>query len=181
MKMLKALGLGALVTLSFAPVRVSAEGVDPQQAFWQQLHGLCGARFEGETTFPDDPGEAFRDQLLVAVVESCTDEEIRVPFTVGEDRSRTWILRQVEGGLELKHDHRHEDGTPDEVTMYGGTTSTPGTAHQQAFPADAHTAALIPEASTNVWQITLSEDGQTLTYYLERHSKPRFKAVLTLQ
>jgi hypothetical protein len=26
----------------------------------------------------------------------------------------------MEEGLQLKHDHRHEDGTPDEVTMYGG-------------------------------------------------------------
>ncbi len=48
----------------------------------------------------------------------------------------------------------------------------------QSFPADAHTAQLIPDASTNEWFLSLSEDGKHLTYYLERHSKPRFKAVL---
>lgn len=152
----------------------------PQQAFFDSLLDLCGMSFEGEATFPEDPGDDWRGQKLVAHIEGCDEDQLRIPFAVGNNRSRTWIISKVEGGLELKHDHRHEDGTPDEVTMYGGTTRSSGTARSQAFPADAFTAELIPEAATNEWSLTLNEDGTGLTYYLERHGKPRFKAELQL-
>ena len=56
--------------------------------------------------------------------------ELRVPFHVG-DNLRTWILTRTDSGLRLKHDHRHEDGSDDPVTMYGSDTATPGTAARQ--------------------------------------------------
>jgi len=171
----KTIAFAAITCLLFASP-ILAE--DPQSVFFERVGALCAARFEGQATFPEDPGDAFRGKLLVAVVETCGERVIRIPFHVGEDRSRTWILTRVEGGLELKHDHRHPDGTPDEVTMYGGTSSRPGTGLSQSFPADEQTAALIPEARTNEWSLTLSEDGGELTYYLERHGEPRFRAVL---
>lgn len=150
-----------------------------QQAFFDNITALCGARFEGQSSFPEDPGDAFRDKILVALIETCSESEIRIPFLVGEDSSRTWILTHLaKGGLELKHDHRHADGTPDEVTLYGGTTSNPGSALSQSFPADEYTAKLIPEAATNEWSITITADGSELIYYLERHGQPRFKATL---
>ena len=37
---------------------------------------------------------------------------------------------------------------------------------------------LVPEAATNEWFLTVTADGQQLTYYLERHGKPRFEATL---
>jgi hypothetical protein len=163
--------------LSFTPA--GAEQSAGQMAFFDQMSALCGARFEGQSSFPEDPGDAFRGKTLVAVFESCEEHEIRIPFHVGENRSRTWILSKVENGLQLKHDHRHEDGTPDEVTLYGGTTGAAGSGMSQSFPADEYTAKLIPEAATNEWFLTLTKDGSQLTYYLERHGKPRFKATLT--
>ena len=150
-----------------------------QQAFFDQVKSLCGARYEGKSVFPEDPGDAFRGQLLVAVIESCGDDEIRIPFLVGPDASRTWVLKPTAEGLQLKHDHRHEDGTPDEVTLYGGVATDPGSPISQSFPADSYTANLIPEAASNEWFLSFSADGQKLTYYLERHGKPRFKAVLS--
>ncbi len=149
-----------------------------QEIFFNRLTSLCSARFEGESVFPEDPGDAFRDQLLVAVVETCSADEIRMPFMVGEDHSRTWVLRKTAHGLQLKHDHRHEDGTPDEVTLYGGTAFSPGTHLSQSFPADTYTAELIPEAASNEWFLSLSDDAGEITYYLERHKKARFKAIL---
>ena len=149
-----------------------------QNSFFEQIKSLCGARYEGESVFPEDPGDDWRDQLLVAVIETCNADEIRIPLTVGQDHSRTWVLKKTSDGLQLKHDHRHEDGTPDEVTLYGGTATAAGTDLAQSFPADAYTADLIPDAATNEWFISLSEDNNKLTYYLERHNKPRFKAVL---
>ena len=152
-----------------------------QQAFFDKVKSMCGARFEGDSVFPDDPGDAFRGQLLVATIETCGDDEIRIPFLVGPDASRTWVLTRTVKGLQLKHDHRHADGTPDEVTLYGGVAVDAGSAFSQSFPADSYTADLIPEASTNEWFLSFSVDGQELTYYLERHGKPRFKAVLNKQ
>ena len=169
-----------LATICAASLVGSALGspTPEQEHFFQRLGELCGATFTGTTVFPDDPGEDWKGQVLVAHIETCGERELRVPFSVGENRSRTWIIRKVEDGLELKHDHRHPDGTPDEVTLYGGTTRAPGTALAQSFPADDYTADLIPEAATNEWFLSLSEDASELTYYLERHGKPRFKAVL---
>ncbi len=165
--------------LAAVPVAMVFAGQTAEQdVFFDRLVALCGTTFTGATVFPDDPGEAWKDQVLVAHVETCESGEVRIPFKVGEDRSRTWILRRVDGGLELKHDHRHADGTPDEITDYGGVTREPGTERFQSFPADSHTAELIPEAATNEWFLSFSEDGTELTYYLERHGKPRFKAVL---
>lgn len=151
---------------------------DARDQFFAALKGLCGARFEGAMTFPVDDQHEFAGKRLVAHVASCSDEEIRVPFQVGEDRSRTWVFSRTADGLQLKHDHRHADGTPDEVTMYGGLASATGTPLQQSFPADAHTAKLIPAAATNVWTVSLSEGGKSLTYHIERDAKPRFTAVL---
>lgn len=151
---------------------------ESQDAFFRQISALCDARFVGQSVFPEDPGDAWRDKVLVAHIESCTADEIRIPFIVGDDHSRTWILRRVEGGIQLKHDHRHADGTPDKVTMYGGTTQSAGSHLSQSFPADAYTKDLIPEASTNEWFLSFNKDSSELTYYLERNDLPRFKAIL---
>lgn len=156
----------------------SAAQSPAQDAFFDRLVALCGETFSGSTVFPAEPGDDWKDQPLVAHVAVCNSDEVRIPFTVGENRSRTWILRRVDGGLELKHDHRHADGTPDEITDYGGVTRESGTDRRQSFPADDPTKKLIPEAATNEWFLSFSDDGSELTYYLERHGKPRFKAVL---
>lgn len=175
MSMARAAAVGLTVIAVFcAPVRAQ----DARDQFFTTLKGLCGARFEGAMTFPTEGQDDFAGKLLVAHITSCGDDEIRVPFLVGEDRSRTWIFSRMEGGLQLKHDHRHADGTPDAVTMYGGMASATGTSLMQSFAADAHTAKLIPAAVTNVWTVSLNADGTRLTYHLERDAKPRFTAVL---
>jgi hypothetical protein len=169
--------LFALALASAAALSPPAQAPDARAQFFDTLGALCGARFEGAMSFPDGPHD-FAGKRLVATVASCTPTEIRVPFVVGEDRSRTWVFSRVDDGLQLKHDHRHEDGTPDEVTMYGGMASAAGSAQVQSFPADAHTARLIPAAAGNVWTVSLDPDGKRLSYHLDRDGKPRFTAVL---
>lgn len=174
--------IGLVIAQSHAESPAPTSALDTnQQAFFDKVESMCGARFEGESVFPDDPGDAFRDKLLVAVIETCDVDEIRIPFIVGSDTSRTWLLARTVNGLQFKHDHRHADGTPDEVTLYGGIAIEAGSPLSQSFPADDYTADLIPEASTNEWFLSFSDDGQQLTYYLERHGKARFKAVLSRQ
>jgi hypothetical protein len=53
-------------------------------------------------------------------VRTCSENALRIPFHVGDDHSRTWVITRTENGLRLKHDHRHEDGSEDAVTQYGG-------------------------------------------------------------
>ena len=149
-----------------------------QRLFFENLRKLCGTQLEGVTEFPQDPKHDFAGKKLVMSVQTCSESEIRIPFRVGEDTSRTWIISLSEKGLLLKHDHRHADGTPDKVTMYGGWAAPGGTAMQQRFAADEETAKLIPEASTNVWTLTIGEGGNEFTYALERHAQPRYKATL---
>lgn len=155
--------------------------VEKQKAFFETVRKLCGRQFEGETVFPSDVNHPMVGKKLVARVETCHDKEIRIPFQVGEDKSRTWLLTMTNEGLLLKHDHRHADGTPDPITNYGGLATTSGTQFRQNFPADAATAKLIPEASTNIWTLEIIPEKQQLMYYLERNGQPRYKALLVLR
>ena len=152
-----------------------------QRAFFENLKRLCGQQFEGETAFPLDKEHPLAGKRLVMSVGTCREKEIRIPFHVGEDKSRTWVLTLTDAGLLFKHDHRHADGTPDKITMYGGLAAPSGTQYTQSFPADVETAKLIPEAATNVWTLQINPEKQQFMYYLERHKEPRYKALFDLK
>lgn len=159
--------------LCLFPLAGFAAEARPQDLFWKNLSALCGQAFEGrvvEGTAPSDA--AFREQRLVMHVRACGENEIRIPFHVGSDRSRTWVITRTPQGLRLKHDHRHEDGTEDKVTQYGGDTAASGAAGRQNFPADDFTAALIPAAATNIWTLMI-EPGKMFGYGLRREAEGR--------
>lgn len=143
--------------------------------FFENLKKHCGKAYAGSM-----PGGAsvkdFEGKQLVMQVRACESERIRIPFFVGDDRSRTWVLTRENGRIKLKHDHRHDDGTEDKVTQYGGTATNAGFAHMQIFPADQQTASLIDYASGNVWWITLS--GTEFSYNLRRIGSDRFVSVV---
>lgn len=166
------------LTLSACVATAPPAQLDPRAQYMAALNSLCGQRFEGAMTYPPDPKHAFANKLLVAQFAKCSDTEVRIPFLVGADTSRTWVITPTASGLDLRHDHRHADGTPDAETMYGGMTKSAGTALSQSFFADDYTGKLIKGAGTNVWTISISPDKNTLTYHLDRDAKPRFDAVL---
>jgi hypothetical protein len=169
--------LSALASCLLAGCAATPAPVDSRDGFMATLKTMCGQRFEGGQTYAVDPDNAFANKTISTEV-ICSAEDVRMPVKVGEDRSRTWIFTRPAAGLELRHDHRHADGTPDKVTMYGGMAQAGGTARSQAFLADAYTARLVPGADTNLWTVTLSEDGTVLTYRLERHASPRAEFVM---
>lgn len=144
------------------------------EEFWKKLQPLCGKSFEGNITEAPE-NDSFRGKKLVMQIKSCESNQIRIPFYVGEDKSRTWVLTYEKGLITLKHDHRHEDGSPDTVTQYGGTSPNTGLSGIQIFPADQQTSDLLPNASTNVWWITLDE--KTFTYNLRRLGTERVFSV----
>lgn len=164
-----------------APASTAASDAAPAGQFFHALQQLCGKRFAGVIVADQPPPAAddpFTGRALEMHVRDCSAEEVRIPFAVGEDRSRTWIVTRTAIGLRLKHDHRHADGTPDVLTMYGGDTVAPGTAQRQSFPADAETLALFKAQDravslTNVW--ALEVDGQHFVYELARPTGRLFR------
>lgn len=168
------------VLLLVAACQPSAVQTSSKVAFFNEMKTFCGQIITGESVFPDDPNHMLYGAALLANFVSCTDDEIRIPFQVNEDKSRTWILTLSDNGLLFKHDHRHEDGTPDTLTNYGGWAHDAGSKFSQSFPADAETGALIPEAITNVWTFTIDREAGTFTYFLERHGLPRYRAEFKL-
>jgi hypothetical protein len=144
----------------------------PQEAFWSALRTLCDGAFAGTVVESSPPDTSFAGRRLVMHVRECADDTIRIPFHVGEDRSRTWVLTRTADGLRLKHDHRHEDGSEDALTQYGGDTVEPGTAERQEFAADSATAAMLPVAATNVWTVEVLP-GDRFVYALRREGTDR--------
>jgi hypothetical protein len=145
-------------------------------AFWTSLQKLCGRAFAGTVQAAPADDTTFKDKELVMHVRACENDRIRIPFFVGDDRSRTWVLTRRKDRILLKHDHRHEDGTPDKVTMYGGWTTSGGAAERQMFPADQQTVEILPAAAANVWWIEIV-DGQYFTYNLRRLGTERYFSI----
>jgi hypothetical protein len=149
--------------LALLPLVLAGCATVPQRSqadrFFASLSANCGRAFEGRIVSPPVPADAaFAGQRLVMHVRSCTPQEIRIPFHVGGDRSRTWVISRTANGLRLKHDHRHEDGTEDKVTQYGGDSIFQGTAVRQSFPADVFTRELLirannPAGAGNIWSL----------------------------
>lgn len=175
-----ALAGGAVFPAFAAPLdagRIARPDPAPADQFLAALARHCGQAFAGRvvanqpaTATPD----AFEGKALVMHVRGCDapTQELRVPFHVGDDRSRTWVLTRTAGGLRLKHDHRHEDGSPDATTMYGGDTQDAGSVTRQSFPVDAESVALFQREGLqgsvrNTWAMEL-EAGKRFVYELSR-------------
>lgn len=160
-----------------------ADGIeqDPADLFFDNIAALCGQAFAGEiaeSTAATDT--TFAGHELVMHVRECEDNVLYVPFHVGENRSRTWIITRTEDGLQLKHDHRHEDGTDEELTMYGGDTADPGTANVQEFIVDQETIDMLPATATNVWTVEI-HPGESFHYALRREGTDRrFRVVFDI-
>lgn len=139
--------------LLLAPLGVAAcgeEGAteDPQAAFLANLAAPCGQAFPGRLALtPEGDAMLTGTEELLVHFRDCEPGEVRIPFHVeveatGEwDRSRTWYVMDVEGGLELRHDHREPDGSESTRTWYGGFTLDQGTATRQDFASPERTAA----------------------------------------
>lgn len=135
------------------------------------LRTLCGQAYAGRVVSTDAADADMRGKLLVMHVRDCAADTIRIPFHVGDDRSRTWVISWTRDGLRLKHDHRHADGTEDVLTQYGGD-SAERTPQRVTFPADAFSRTLFaakgnPASATNVWAVEV-QPGSTFAYELRR-------------
>ncbi|TDB67434.1 hypothetical protein [Arundinibacter roseus] len=149
---------------------------DNQVVFWQSLQQLCGNTYAGTVHSAPSNDTLFAGKVLLMHVRACLDDQIRIPFVVGDDLSRTWVFTKNQTALQLKHDHRHKDGTSDKITMYGGSTTNSGSATMQYFPADRQTTDILPAAGGNVWWIELIPN-RSFTYNLRRMGSDRLISV----
>ncbi len=145
-----------------AEVEAETAETVPADRFIARLNELCGTSYEGKVVTTDPLDADFASARLVMTVASCSPQEVRIPFHVGVDRSRTWVVMRTDTGLRLKHDHRHEDGTEDILSQYGGDTATGGTGVRQEFPADEFSKDLFlregnPASVTNVWAMEATD------------------------
>lgn len=162
-----ALTLSSCATMPRAPAQ--------QDQFFANLTALCGQKFVGQVVTPDPADADFRAQRLLMHVRDCSDEEIRVPFWVGDDRTRTWVFTRTAEGLTLKHDHRDPEGNPVGLHWYGGDTTTAGTATRQEFPVDDFSIELFNAgnaavSTTNVWAVEVNP-GESYVYELARPNR----------
>ncbi|MEJ7623553.1 MAG: hypothetical protein WKF34_06140 [Pyrinomonadaceae bacterium] len=172
----KLLVVGLLFLSPAVITRAQSNAPANNEAFWTTLQSLCGKAYAGTVAAAPADDTTFKGKALVMHVRSCEKNRIRIPFVVGDDRSRTWVLIRKNGRIELRHDHRHADGRPDAVTMYGGWTTSVGMPGRQMFPADDQTVKVIAAAATNVWWIDLT-GGDFFSYNLRRMGSERYFSI----
>lgn len=183
------IALVSLIALASAACATRPAPPAPADAFMAALARHCGQAFAGRivaNTPVSATPDPFEGKALVMHVRGCEApaSELRVPFHVGDDHSRTWVLTRTHTGLRLKHDHRHEDGSPDATTMYGGDTRDPGTAVRQAFPVDGESIALfrregLNASLQNTWAMEI-EPGKRFLYELSRPGGRLFRVEFDL-
>ncbi len=148
--------------------------IPSHDGFFNNISQLCGKAFAGKVTVDNASGDGFANKTLIMHVRKCTDQQLQIPFHVGDNASRTWILTKTGSGISLKHDHRHKDGSNDKSTMYGGHTLDAGWPQVQSFPADQYSKELfvnsgIPQSIGNTWQMYIYPE--VFTYRLIRQGR----------
>ncbi len=164
-----------------AAVPAAKESSTEADIWWQRMQQLCGKAYLGTLVSADAADADLADQAMVMHARRCQEDSMEIPFHIGDNRSRTWVLTRTAEGVKLEHDHRHSDGSPDVVTLYGGHTRDQGSADVQSFPADEYSKKLFLanglEASVdNVWSMEIVP-GERFSYILrrpERHFQADF-------
>jgi hypothetical protein len=147
-----------------------------QRAFFENLRALCGRTFGGRTILAPVTDRTFEPARLFMVVEECERDEIRVPFIVGGDDSRTWVFQMRDDGLTFFHEHVRPDGTPHDVSGFGGHASDDGSPIFQSFP-DFWATEATPAAEHRIWRLRFDHENDLFVYYLDRGGLPAYRLV----
>ena len=130
---------------------------DSAQAFTDNVRKLCGQAFIGEVSTTDPGDDEWRAAEIKMHVRDCVGAEIKIALHVGEHRSITWLLRDEDGTLALRHDHRQKDGSPSVLTFFGGPAEIV-TDTRAEFSADQSSQTLfdslsIPDSKERSWAV----------------------------
>lgn len=151
-----------------------------EQAFMNNLRSLCGKSFAGEQSYMAEGRESWAHFDFVMHVTVCEEDKVHIPFHLSNDHSRTWQFLVEDGRLRFRHDHRHEDGSPEDQTLYGGYADGTGNEFVQYFPADDYTRQLLNDTLGRKWTIVLAEDLSTMKYQLSYHDQLIFEGTFDL-
>ncbi len=131
-----------------------------QLAFWNRIQQHCGNAYEGKVA---DATPFYAGTLEAETIKihfrDCTDRLTHISLHIDDDHSRNLLLTKTATTLRLKHDHRYEDGSEEEITQYGGDAPSPGLETRQIFEADDHTEEILPERFDNFWFLDFMDDS----------------------
>ena len=170
-------------TATETPEEIAVEEVieeEPKDLF-SKLRTYCGKTYPGKLLHSYAGPDFYKGKPMLIKLEYCNDNEISIPFAVGEDGSKTWKLSKTEGGFALRHQEVDEKGKPKNITNYGGDAVTDANnPFTLTFPANEETAKMISVAKDNIWVLDLDDAAQTLTYTIKRGKDTRFSVVFDL-
>lgn len=160
------------VPWGYPPLGTVATLPEAQEAFWSNLAQHCGQAFAGQLTrLPDGSDRFTGDEELVVHFRECEDHRLKLPFHVDDDRSRTWVFLRTTAGMDLRHDHRLENGRPDpESTWYGAPTWEDGTPNRQEFTREE-----LRDGVRTGWRVEIVP-GERYTYGTIRDGEWNFRA-----
>lgn len=174
------------IMAAFATV-CAATATASENSVWDVLSANCGKAFVGKIIKDTDPSDTWTNARIVMHVRDCSENQIKVPLHVDDNRSRIWIVTKLGAGkMRLKHDHRHADGSSDAVTMYGGTSVGGANVNRPArvtFPVDTESIASFKKngldaSVTNSWHLSV---GDAMFHYkLTRPSGRTFEVAFDL-
>jgi hypothetical protein len=175
-----AVGAGLMLAAACAAeVPASAGGTEtPQHAFFNALAERCGDEYPGRAIIAPESDDTFRPAFLGMKIATCTGDQIRIPFLVDGDESRTWILTLDDEGLLFTHEHMLEGDTLSSNSGWGGRAAWgTGTALFQHFPDHRWDAAQVPEERRSHWRMRLDAEHGQFVYYLDRGVSPAYRLV----
>jgi len=163
----------SLLPLAFASCRATDAVPAPGEKFQAESRSLCGKSFEGRLAEGTEPSDAeFGKERLVTQVRLLSSDETRISFHAVDDHSRAWVLTRAESRFRPKRDHRHEDGSEDAVTWYGGDTRVIRDEFALELHADAHTASVLAASATHIWTMSI-DPGKRFSRALRRETSGR--------
>ena len=176
--LLSAFIISALIASCGGPVQQTNEFEKTvNDTFYERFRELVGEKFSGHQVYIREDMESWSDLELVMYVREFHHNVIYIPFRVGDNTSRTWTLyREADSRIRLRHDHRHDDGSPEDLTLYGGYTSHGSDEYTQIFPADAYTCNMLQAICDNEWTMMFNKDLTTFSYILKKAGELIFQA-----
>ncbi len=135
-----------------------------------RLQPLCDQAFPGRVAInePVDPDPAYQQSPILGV--RCVGPYKILAISFGDDRSRSIVLSKDRAGLQgLRHLHSNPDGSPRELTEYGGYAHQgQTTAERVVFPATQESAVKfqnlgLDARADSVWTLSL-EASERLVY-----------------
>lgn len=164
----------------------SASTSEAASSLFDHLETYCDQAFAGRVAInePADPDPAYQQSPVLSI--RCVGPYRILAVSFGDDRSRSMLLSKDRAGLQgLRHLHNHPDGSPQELTEYGGYAHQGQTsAERVVFPATQESVVKfqnlgLEARADSVWTVSL--EGSASLVYDAKASGWQLQLVFDLQ